>query len=90
VFAGLCSITGAEAERSTLVEVCNFGYARGRCSSFPEDSEADAVRFSKRDDGPLIFVLEKNYSPVKHGTALPEDSTLEIQALAFIKKLTTA
>lgn len=52
-------------------ELCNCGYARGRCSHFPDDSAADAVRFSITADQDgvvrLIYILEKNYSPDEYG-----------------------
>ena len=43
-------------------ELCNFGYARGRCASFPADAPADAVRF----DGNR-YILERNYQPLEFG-----------------------
>jgi len=51
-------------------EICNVGYARGRCSHFPAGAEADAVRFSAVRDGKdlrVIYILEKDCSPLRHG-----------------------
>lgn len=58
-------------------ELCNCGYARGRCSHFPAESaesaeSADAVRFSiLSDDGArirLVYIFERAHSPAGHGT----------------------
>ena len=59
-----CSEQPAE---STQREVCNCGYARGRCEHFPAGMEADAVRFSLGVDGRLIYIFEKNHAPLEHG-----------------------
>lgn len=52
-------------------ELCNCGYARGRCEHFPADTAADAVRFSitTEQDGivRLVYVVERDYSPAEHG-----------------------
>ena len=52
-------------------DLCNCGYARGRCDRFPGDSAADAVRFSitGEDHGRirLIYILEKDHAPAEHG-----------------------
>ena len=37
-------------------ETCNCGYARGRCPHFPDDAEADAVRFSMAGER-LIYIF---------------------------------
>ena len=53
-----------------LRELCNLGYARGRCERFPADAPSDAVRFSVAgtDAGRVSFVLifEADYSPARH------------------------
>ena len=52
-------------------ELCNCGYARGRCERFPTATKADAVRFSITGDREgvveLVYVLERNYAPLEHG-----------------------
>ena len=52
-------------------ELCNCGYARGRCSHFPEDSTGDAVRFSIAGEFSgrldLVYVIEKDHAPAGHG-----------------------
>jgi len=94
MFEGACEQHGTGAAR-----LCNFGYARGLCIHFPEDSAADAVRFSV--DGSaggvlrLIWILEKDHAPLEHGVleyressgefvAAPE-GVLAIQARVFLE-----
>jgi hypothetical protein len=98
VYSGSCS-AGAVVDLATTVEACNFGYARGRCSAFPAEVAFDAVRFSAPRDTfeavvEIVWILEKEYSPARHGTVHysrerrdfidpPEDPVLHRQALAF-------
>ncbi len=53
-------------------EVCNCGYARGRCDRFPGNGAPDAVRFSVTDDTParllVVYVVEKDHAPAEFGT----------------------
>jgi hypothetical protein len=50
---------------------CNTGYGRGQCGYFPEEAEADAVRFHLvADHGDRLevqYTLEKACWPVGHG-----------------------
>jgi hypothetical protein len=81
IFAGVC-----QAGVGTIsLEHCNFGYGRGICANFPEDAAVDAVRFTHYD-GRLIYVLERDCSPVEHGPAasLDPQSVLGRQASAFL------
>ncbi len=52
-------------------DLCNCGYARGRCDRFPESADADAVRFSvifhAKQRIRLVYILEKNHAPAAHG-----------------------
>lgn len=73
-------------------DLCNCGYARGRCSHFPDNGAADAVRFSVTGDQDgrvtLIYILEKDHAPMEHG--LMDDATgapepLASQARAFVE-----
>jgi hypothetical protein len=75
-------------------ELCNCGYARGRCSDFPAGDAADAVRFSLAggQDTPLLvlYILEKDHAPVRHGVLeLPaagvDVELLPLQARAFVE-----
>jgi hypothetical protein len=54
----------------TLQQLCNFGYARGKCARVPADAP-DAVRFGISSDcGGLIrvhWVIEKEHLPFGHG-----------------------
>jgi hypothetical protein len=64
---------------------CNFGYARGLCTRFPADAPADAVRFASHADG-VLYVLERNHTPVEHGIVRFADGSrlLEAQARVFV------
>jgi hypothetical protein len=73
-------------------ELCNCGYARQRCTHFPDNGVADAVRFSVTGDQDgritLVYILEKDHSPMEHG--LMDDATearepLASQARAFVE-----
>jgi hypothetical protein len=98
VHTGTCSV-GGDVDLSTMIEACNFGYARGRCTSFPSGLPCDAYRFSAPRDSfadivEIVWIAEKDYSPVSHGRARysrelhgfldsVEDPVLRQQALAF-------
>src|SRR6185436_1298233 len=45
LFQGECH-ADSDQKRLTADDHCNFGYARGSCSHFPNGADADAVRFS--------------------------------------------
>jgi len=74
LYAGLCR---ADCERSwkpddqTIAAHCNIGYARGRCSHFPEDRGPDAVRFSvsKHEQAAIriLYSLERDHHPMANG-----------------------
>ena len=85
-------------DRDTVQELCNFGYAGGKCPHFSGDSP-DAVRFcisSDRDEVIGVYwVLEKNHGPFAHGpldysrkangfTTAPADDRLTQQAKAYV------
>jgi hypothetical protein len=87
-WAGECTIDGTP-EPSELVQrdLCNSGYARGRCEHFPANAPADAVRFSLTAAGRLIYILEKDHAPLEHGEIDPVSDLREplaSQARAFI------
>ena len=77
LYRGRCEAGGA-AEH----EACNFGYARDCCHAFPDNSEADAVRFT-RIEGRTLFILEKDYVPVRHGSIDMLEGALARQAEVF-------
>jgi hypothetical protein len=67
-WAGECTAECTEQPAESIQrEVCNCGYARGRCEHFPAGVEADAVRFSMGADGRLIYIFEKDHAPLEHG-----------------------
>jgi hypothetical protein len=73
-FGGTCHAQPSELTQPTEPrqrELCNCGYARGRCDRFP-GGDADAVRFSVTGDTPsqlsLIYVVEKDHAPAEFGT----------------------
>ncbi len=82
-----------------MAELCNMGYARGRCARYPQADAGDAVRFlvaGDRDDFIRIeYVVERNHHPYAHGAleysralgrfAGPDaESILARQALAYV------
>ena len=73
------------ADRKTMRDSCNFGYGQGHCQSFPQDSEADAVRFSLSATRELVWILEKNFSPVRHGGMQDADRIVRKQAEVFLE-----
>jgi hypothetical protein len=73
-FGGACHAQPAdivEPPESRQRELCNCGYARGRCDRFPGTSPADAVRFSVTGDTlarlSMVYVVEKDHAPAEHG-----------------------
>ena len=72
LFSGSCHAIPSDPAEGHQDECCNFGYARGRCDRFPGGSAPDAVRFSVTEDTParllVVYVVEKDHSPVEHGT----------------------
>jgi hypothetical protein len=100
LYHGLC-YAGAqpfEPPEGSQDDLCNCGYARGRCDRFP-DGAADAVRFSALAEAggrlKLIYILEKNHAPALSGTLdclldegqLKSDPSrlLTVQAQAFVQ-----
>ncbi len=73
LYGGVCCARAEpfEPPESSRNDVCNCGYARGRCDRFP-DGAADAVRFSALSHAggrlKLVYVLEKDYAPAESGT----------------------
>lgn len=99
IYAGTCS-AGAQVDLSAIIEICNFGYARGRCAGFPPGMAWDAFRFSAPRDSfgdviEVVWVAEKDYSPADHGRVRcsrprrellddVSDPVLRQQVLAFV------
>jgi len=85
VYAGACHSGPAPAPPADeVIEYCNFGYGRDLCPLFPASAVADAVRFTYHQ-GKLIYVLEREYSPIEHGATagLDPSSILAHQAAIF-------
>src|SRR5580658_5308232 len=77
-YRGTCHVSGPfEPEASAQRDICNCGYAGGRCDRFPQGSP-DAVRFSViGEDGPalrILYVFEKDHLPSGHAVAEPGTS----------------
>jgi hypothetical protein len=100
LYAGVCHAQAelAEPPEPVLRDLCNCGYARGRCSRLPPGDHADAVRFSLLSDDAgairLICVLEKDHAPAEHQylecgldgvVSASVSETLRAQARAFIE-----
>jgi hypothetical protein len=74
-FGGACHAQPAdiiEPPEARQRELCNCGYARGRCDRFPGNGAADAVRFSVTDETTsrlrVVYVVEKDHVPAEFGT----------------------
>lgn len=85
-YRGLCRARSGESFEAQG-DACNCGYARGVCDRFPEETQADAVRFSIRAGDPLklIYIVERSHAPVEHGLVGDRDANeiLTAQARAF-------
>ena len=73
-YQGSCQADPAQVApppAESLVDLCNLGYARGRCPRFPQDEGPDAVRFAvvKDADGviSISWVRERDHHPFDHG-----------------------
>ena len=95
-WSGFClaPATGSfEPPESVQRDLCNCGYARGRCAHFPADHEADAVRFAAQDRETdarrIIYILEKDHVPVAFGEfrELEHGAAIVAQARAFLEGL---
>ena len=93
-WGGECTARGAWAPPETVQrELCNCGYARGRCEHFLAGAAADAVRFSMvaavgAAQERLIYILEKDHAPVEHGAidcSTDPREPLASQARAFVE-----
>ena len=94
-YGGSCQAHAAtpfEPAEEIQRDLCNCGYARRRCSHFPDNGAADAVRFSVLGDQDgritLVYILEKDHSPMEHGLmdyATGAREPLASQARAFVE-----
>ncbi len=69
-FRGECHVSPEPFEPSEADqrELCNCGYARGRCARFPEDAP-DAIRFSMTMEGKIVWIFERDHAPAEFGFA---------------------
>jgi hypothetical protein len=90
-WSGFCLASGSfEPPESVQRELCNCGYARGRCAYFPDESAADAVRFAQgAGTSNLIYILEKDHAPVAFGEFREAEhgAAIVAQARAFMGSL---
>ena len=102
-YSGLCradAAGGIEPGIAELKDLCNLGYARGRCARFPQADGPDAVRFAvtHHADGIIrvSWVREKDHHPLDHGpleyaladqkfTTSDADQAVRDQAHAYIE-----
>jgi hypothetical protein len=87
-YGGVCHARASapfEPPEEIQRELCNCGYARRRCSHFPDNGAADAVRFSVIGDQDgrvtLVYILEKDHAPMEHGL-MDYDATAALEPLA--------
>ena len=66
-YRGTCQVLGREPDPDIQKTLCNFGYARKRCSDFPAESAVDAIRFSIHTEGRFIWIEEAAGAPVQFG-----------------------
>lgn len=61
-FEGACGSTTPKGGDQQHLQICNLGYAKGRCSRFPDDFPVSAVRFhvtAKTAQVLSVLVLEE-------------------------------
>jgi hypothetical protein len=84
LYSGDCTaLAVTEPVAPERLERCNFGYSRACCERFPAEATADCVRFSVNPSGELIYVLERDHSPVVFGPVREGSSLVQRQAAAF-------
>jgi hypothetical protein len=73
-FRGVCKAQPDDPfvpSESAQRELCNCGYARGRCTRLPQDS-ADAIRFSVACESAsvirIVWIVERAHAPAEFGT----------------------
>ena len=90
--SSIIETSAGEIPETEQRELCNSGYARGRCAHFPGDAAfdavVDAVRFAFVPEG-LLYILEKDHAPVEHAVLLLDEldaeTVLHQQARAFVQ-----
>src|SRR3982750_409384 len=85
LFGGVCKADSTNdriPDADRLYDHCNFGYGRGHCPWFPQATDGDAVRFTQRG-AKLIYIMERDYSPLRHGPVERADELLRAQSEIF-------
>jgi hypothetical protein len=88
LYEGTCHAdpAGSAAPEPAMVKnYCNFGYGITSCSHFPEGAEADAVRFSLSAARELVWILEKDFAPVRFGRLEEANAIVTRQAEVFLE-----
>jgi hypothetical protein len=74
-------------------DVCNCGYARGRCDRFPAEG-ADAIRFSVIADDEarirIVYVFERAHAPDGHGVIEYLKSAAKVETDVDVRLLAQA
>ncbi|HEY3740716.1 MAG TPA: hypothetical protein VGL53_12775 [Bryobacteraceae bacterium] len=95
-YRGGCSRTPLPIDPRDQAGVCNFGYARGRCSHFPpSESTPDAIRFSISGSDSLghidlIWITEIEHAPAAFGLTRWVDGSFEPDVPAAYRILARA
>jgi len=86
VYRGECRASAEpfEPAEQEQRELCNCGYAHGRCTRFPEGAP-DAARFSLIEDSKVVWIVERDHSPIEFGFDEPRDEILAAQRRAFLE-----
>ncbi len=89
-YSGLCAAAQNTPDRDTQLHICNAGYARGRCPSFPASEVIDAVRFSAgAAPNSILWIEEADHSPIRFGEWRRSENTTvrDRQAKAFARSI---
>ena len=89
-FRGVCKARADDPfipTESEQRELCNCGYARGRCARLP-DGSADAIRFSAVSEVQIVWVVERGHAPAEFGTLAYIDGAIIAPSCAAAPLLT--
>ena len=91
---GHCRASSEPSAAELVRTCCEPGYARGRCTRFPEDAAADSVRFVVSKDGEGVIEVrwarELDHEPagaglLRHPAERLDDPAMQAQAEAVIE-----
>jgi hypothetical protein len=91
-FTGTCTLPEApQPTPEDQLHICNNGYARGRCPSFPASEPIDAFRFAKTESSNVLWIEESAHRPVRFGEYTQINgaahSAKDQQAAAFARSI---